>query len=417
MGSYGLWLKNYVDRKPILSMLGEEQTGISRPGGSGANRGLSNGNQPNIEEWKEKARGKFKELIGYLPVEKDIQAEVVGKRLYDGLIIEEIVWHMPFGPETHAYFIRPEKHSGSLPGILAMHDHGGFKYLGKEKITQTGKEVHPSIKRHWDIYYSGRAWANEIAKRGFGVLVPDVFTFGSRKLNPAELPEDALIKYLNNTELVKRLIKEKTKTGTAGVFAVGPDEISEKGIDDYNEFAKQYEHVIAKSLFSAGTTWPALFLADDEAALSYLCSRPEIDEYRIGCCGLSGGGLRTNYLSGIDDRIKCSVTVGFMSTWRDFALNMSYAHTWMLYVPRLPEYLDFPEILGMRAPLPSMVLSTYSDPLYTEEETERAEEMLLAIYNKYGAADRVKISRYQGPHYFNAAMQEEAFSWLEKWLK
>jgi len=97
-------------------------------------------------------------------------------------------------------------------------------------------------------------------------------------------------------------------------------------------------------------------------------------------------------------------------------LNMSYSHTWMLYVPRLPEYLDFPEILGMRVPFPSMVLATYSDPLYTSEETERAGEILSAVYKKAGALDRFKISWYKGPHYFNTAMQEEAFSWLEHWL-
>ena len=417
MGSYGAWLESYVERKPILSMLGEEQFGISRPGESGTNRGLPNGNQPNIEGWKEKARNKFKELIGYLTLEKNIRAKVVGKTQYDGLIIEEIVWQMPFGPETHAYFLRPEKYSGTLPGILALHDHGGFKYFGKEKITQTDREVHPSLRRHWDVYYSGRAWANEIAKRGFGVLVPDVFTFGSRRINPVNLPKAALNKYLNDFELFQRLKKEEKKDAAANSFATSLNDVSQEQIDDYNEFAKQYEHVIAKSLFSAGTTWPALFIADDQAALSYLCSRPEINESRIGCCGLSGGGLRTNYLSGIDDRIKCSVTAGFMSTWRDFALNMSYAHTWMLYVPHLINYLDFPEILGMRVPLPSMVLSTYSDPLYTSEETERADKMLSEIYERADALDRLKISWHQGPHYFNEAMQEEAFSWLERWLK
>ncbi|MCD6120437.1 MAG: hypothetical protein J7K04_01210, partial [Spirochaetales bacterium] len=132
MGSYGAWLESYVERKPILSMLGEERSGVSRPGESGTNRGLPNGNQPNIEGWKEKARNKFKELIGYLTLEKNIRAKVVEKTQYDGLIIEEIIWQMPFGPETHAYFLRPEKYSGTLPGILALHDHGGFKYFGKE---------------------------------------------------------------------------------------------------------------------------------------------------------------------------------------------------------------------------------------------------------------------------------------------
>ncbi|NOY07514.1 MAG: prolyl oligopeptidase family serine peptidase [Spirochaetes bacterium] len=406
LGSYGSWLKGYMEGKQMLSPLSwkmGKKLSSSRAG---------------IKEWKEKARSKFKELIGYLPLKENIQAKVLGKRHYEGLIIEEIAWQMPFGPETRAYFLKPEKSAGALPGVLALHDHGGFKYFGKEKITRIGERVVPVIKEHWKKYYSGRALANEIAKQGYGVLVPDVFTFGSRKIKTGDLPDNALIKYLDDPGLIRELkMEEKSSITTAPPFSVDLKDVSEKQIDFYNRFAKQYEHIIAKSLFSAGTTWPALVVADDQAALSYLCSRRDIDESRIGCCGLSGGGLRTNYLAGLDDRIKCSVTAGFMSTWRDFALNVSYAHTWMLYIPHISRYFDFPEIIGMRVPLPSMVLSTLSDPLYSAEETERAGEILSGVYKKADALDRLKISRYEGPHYFNISMQKEAFAWLDHWLK
>jgi hypothetical protein len=42
-------------------------------------------------------------------------------------------------------------------------------------------------------------------------------------------------------------------------------------IDKYNEWAGQHEHVIAKSLFSAGTKWPGLFFAED-IRLSMCCA-------------------------------------------------------------------------------------------------------------------------------------------------
>ena len=71
---------------------------------------------------------------------------------------------------------------------------------------------------------------------------------------------------------------------------------------------------------------------------------------RIGCGGLSGGGLRTVYLGGLDPRIDCAVCVGMMTTWRDYLLNVSSTHTWMAYIPGLPHDLDYPEILGLRVP-------------------------------------------------------------------
>ena len=55
---------------------------------------------------------------------------------------------------------------------------------------------------------------------------------------------------------------------------------------------------MAKGLFCAARPGPASSLAEDVAALDYLSSRPDVDPDRLGCGGLSGGGLRTAYLAG-----------------------------------------------------------------------------------------------------------------------
>ena len=119
----------------------------------------------------------------------------------------------------------------------------------------------------------------------------------------------------------------------------------------------------------------------------FLRTRSDVDADRIGCAGLSGGGLRTVYLGGVDPRVRCAVCVGFMSTWKDFLLYKSYTHTWMTYTPLLPNYLDFPEILALRVPLPSMVLNNDEDPLFTREEMRRADTILRAVYDRAGAGD------------------------------
>ena len=188
-------------------------------------------------------------------------------------------------------------------------------------------------------------------------------------------------------------------------------------IKAYNEWAGQHEHVMAKSLFSAGTTWPGVFFAEDRKALDILCARKEVDANRIGCGGLSGGGMRTVFMGGLDPRIKCAVCVGFMTTWKDFIINKSFTHTWMTYVPVLPNELDFPEILGLRAPLSTLVLNDEDDELYTLPEMKRAESILSEVFKKADAADRFKCSYFPGPHKFDAKMQAEAFGWFDRWLK
>ena len=98
-------------------------------------------------------------------------------------------------------------------------------------------------------------------------------------------------------------------------------------------------------------------------------------------------------------------------------LHKAYTHTWMTYVPLLPNEMDFPEILGLRTPLPTMVMNDTEDELFTLDEMKRADKILQEVFLKAGAADRYKCSYYPGPHKFDKEMQTEAFDWFNKWLK
>jgi hypothetical protein len=89
----------------------------------------------------------------------------------------------------------------------------------------------------------------------------------------------------------------------------------------------------------------------------------------------------------------------------------------MIYIPGLPLELDYPEILGLRAPLPTLVLNNNEDPLFTLAEMERADKMLADVFDKAGARDAYRASFYPGPHKFDRAMQQEAFDWFDRWLK
>src|SRR4030095_1634134 len=194
--------------------------------------------------------------------------------------------------------------------------------------------------------------ANEIAKRGYAVLVHDTFPFASRRVLTADVPE-------------------RLRQGAGDADLADADAIAK-----YNAFAGQHEHIMEKSVLSRGTPWPGVYVVEDQRALDVLCARPDVDASRVGCAGLSGGGMRTVYLGGLDDRIRCAVAVGFMTTWRDFVLDKCFTHTWMAYVPLLPKDLEFPEILALRAPAPTMVLTCTEAPLYTVSEMQRAHTTL-----------------------------------------
>jgi dienelactone hydrolase len=347
----------------------------------------------NLATWKEAARKKLLDRMAVPDIGATPKVTLKKQYTYDGLHIEELSWQLPYGRPTDAILLKPANATGRLPAILGFHDHGGNKYFGTRKITKTSDQQHPLMVSHQEDYYSKRAWANEIAKRGYVVLVPDAFTFGTRRVMMQDVPE-----HMRN-----------------GLTDQDPE--NQNNIKSYNDWAGQHEHVMSKSLFCAGTTWPSVFFAEDQKALDVLSARSDVDTNNIGCAGLSGGGLRTVFMGGLDNRIKCAVCVGFMSTWQDFLLNKSYTHTWMTYVPIVPNELDFPEILGLRVPLPTMVLNDSDDFLYTLPEMKKADSILAEVFKKANASDRYKCSYYPGPHKFDAQMQDEAFAWFDKWLK
>jgi dienelactone hydrolase len=398
LGAYGLWAKHAIPSDVFsLSFLHPQWS--------------------DLQHWKDTARSKVLQLLAQPKIEAAPNVRIVRTYQFDGLDIEELAWKLPYGPETEAIFIKPANSRTPLPGILGLHDHGGIKYFGKQKITRTRSDIHPFIHSHQQEYYGGVAWANELAKRGYGVLVHDVFPFESRKILPSELPSHVVQRMMAAPELVKELTPEDISSEAVITdYDVPADDESVERINLYNAFAARHEDIIAKSLFSAGMTWPGVFVTEDRYALDYLCSRQDIDSNRVGCCGLSGGGLRTNYLAGLDERIQCSVTAGFMTTWSDFVFQTCFTHTWMIYIPLLPTLMDYPDILGMRAPLPSLVLATKEDPLFTLDEVENAGRKLESIYKKAGARENFKLSLYDGPHKFDLPMQQDAFDWFDRWL-
>jgi len=374
VGAYGPWLSDQV--------LGEGPGRLS----------FRTGKWKSLDEWRSAGRARVLECIAPIAAGGRPEVRVEATQQFDGLHVERLSWQLPGGPRTDAVFLKPVGAQGRLPAILALHDHGGNKFLGWRKIARIDDPVWPIVAAHQQNYYGGVAWANEIAKRGYAVLVHDTFPFASRRVRVADVPQ-------------------RLRQG-----GVDPEPDDEEAIKKYNAFAAAHEHIMEKSLLSAGTTWPGVYVVEDQRALDVLCARPDVDASRVGCAGLSGGGMRTVFLGGLDDRIRCAIAVGFMTTWREFLLDKCFTHTWMTYVPLLPRDLDFPEILALRAPAATMVLNCNEDALYTVPEMQRADQMMRETFVRGGAAAMYRCNFYPGGHKFDLEMQKDAFEWFDRHL-
>jgi len=337
------------------------------------------------------------DLLGFDRDEPARDISVDGQWQTDGVAGEAISWSTGYGPRTAAWVLKPAGATGRLPGIVALHDHGAFKFYGKEKIATGPGPVHPVIQAHWDRAYGGRAFADALAREGFVVLVHDTFLWGSRRFPLQAMPDGIL----NLTE-VSRSIWEPAD----------PNDPLAVEIARYNAAAGHHEHIVEKYANLLGTTLAGVVAHEDRVAVDYLASRSDVVPDSLGCIGLSGGGNRAALLAATCDRLAAAVVVGLMSSY-DGLLDHNVAdHTWMLFPHGWSRHGDWPDVAASRAPLPLLVQYDLDDGLFTQDGMRAAHERIAAHYRSVGAPDAYVGEFHPGPHKFDLPMQRSAFGWL-----
>ena len=301
----------------------------------------------------------------------------------DGVAGEEISWSAGYGPRTRAWLLRPAGRAGRLPGVVALHDHGGFKYYGKEKIADGPDDTPAVLAPYRDHYYGGRAWANALAREGFAVLVPDTFLWGSRRF-------------------------------PWGVVSGGGPAAEEADADAYNAAAGPHEHVVEKYCSVLGTTLAGVVSFEDRLAAACLAGRDDVGA--VGCLGLSGGGCRAALLGATSGHIRATAVVGMMSTYEGLLDHNIAGHTWMFFPPAWGRCGDWTDLAACRAPSPLLVQYDREDGLFTPEGMEAAHRRLAAHYESVGQPGSYEGQFYPGPHKFDREMQSAAFAWLARQL-
>ena len=345
---------------------------------------------PNAAAYREAVRGKILELFHYSPPPVQPAAEVVDRWETPDYIQEKVLFSTTPWFRVPAYVLIPKGRQGRRPAIVDLHSHGGMFVYGKEKVMPMPGGDDPAIVGYRRDNYEGRSTSLALCRRGYVVISTDCFYFGERR---SLFGDDA------------------TKPGWDRA------RYSMEEVEHLNRQSGQGESILARSLFWAGTTWQGIVHWDDMRTLDYLTTRPEVDPARIGCVGISMGGYRTGFLAGLDDRIQCAVSVGWMSTLRHLIKRHVTTHSFMHFLPGLTRFVDLPDVIGCMVPKPLMVQQCRLDQLYTVEGMKESLKKIAAIYAKSGAGSRFEGRFYDHPHVFSLEMQEDAFAWLDRWLE
>jgi dienelactone hydrolase len=328
-------------------------------------------------------------LVGALGVRAADAADVRVERewIVDGVRGRTLSWSLGFGPRTMAFLLEPARRDGPLPGVLALHAHGGVRSTGAGQLVDTGAAPHPSAARLRTSGYAGRALGNDLARDGFVVLAPDAFSWASRAFDlSAPTPRLAGL-----AAALDALHRERGDT-------LSPDE-------RFDELSSFHEDALAKAAGALGTSFAGAVATDDLAALDVLARLPEVDDARLGAIGFSGGGGRTLFVAALDGRVAASVVSGMMATASSLVPDYVEPHSWLLHSPGLAARFDLPDIAALGGRL--LVQYGERDELFPRAGMADADARLRALL---GA--RYTGAWHDAAHEMTGVMQDQARAYL-----
>ena len=314
---------------------------------------------------------------------------VLGQEQRDGLEYTQLRWNPGFGPDTAAWLVVPLDADGPLPGVLALHAHGGQKVVGAEQLVDLGA-ASASPERAMAFratYHDGLAPAAELARRGFAVLVHDGFLWGSRRF-------------------------AGDRRGSACGDAPGAADAGESAAEvaAADRRSVQLEHRIARAAGVIGTSVAGTVLHDDLQALAVLAASDRVDPKRLGVFGFSGGGARAHLLAAEAPDVRAVVVSCMMTTFAALVPDHLDQHSWLLLTPGLSQVTDWPGIAGglEGANDGQRMLVQYSlhDHLFGVDGMRAAHAILRERMPLYSG------SFHEKAHVFDVVMQDEAWRFL-----
>jgi len=162
-----------------------------------------------------------------------------------------------------------------------------------------------------------------------------------------------------------------------------------------------------------GLSHQTLMIWNNIRGLDYLQSLPQVDAKRLGCAGNSGGGLQTQMLVAVDDRVKAATISGLTCDYREIVFP-GRAHCRCNHFPNIMRHTDQPEISTLGLPTPVQYL-TMND--WTQSFRKTTYPTIRRLYEANGLKGRTDCMYWSTPHAYDKPKRERTYWWMEKWLR
>ncbi len=307
-----------------------------------------------VPGWRARTRGRLTDLLGPLPREIALNAEITERVDCEGYVRERVVFDVEPTMSVPAYLLVPDGRRRPGPAVLAVHGHGPGK---AEVVGLDTPEVRAAASEHHGDY------AHHLAQAGYVVLAPDLRCFGERA---DWAPDD---KYLCDANLV-------------AAVAAGRNPLTDN-------------------------------LYDLMCSLDFLSEHRLVDPSRLGVAGFSYGATMALFLAAWDTRVRATVVSGYFSSWaaaHRVPYNLCGSQVLFGMLGRL-EHVDLGALIAPRALL---VESGKDDLLFPIADATASVAELRTVYDAMRAPEpALQHHVFEGGHRWDGATVTE---FLERWL-
>jgi dienelactone hydrolase len=297
------------------------------------------------ERWQQALRAKVIELVGGFPPERrPLRPIVLETRRFPGYAREKIVFDSAPGVSVLAYLLVPEKARQPVPVMICIPGHGrgvddivGIDERGRDRTDKAGYQ---------------HDFAIQVAEAGMAALAIEPMGFGCRR--------DAI-------NARQGLSRKACDPAAGGALLVGQTMVGWR-------------------------VWDVM------RSLDYIATRAELDQNRVGCMGISGGGTITVFATALDSRIRVALVSGYLNTFKDSIGSL--AHCIDNYVPGILNWAEMHDVAGLIAPRPLFVESGEQDRIFPIRASIESFEEVRKTYNVFGVPNLVEHEVFPDEHLF-----------------
>ncbi len=296
-------------------------------------------------------REKLLELIGPFPEKIALNIRITGIIQKDGYRVEKLIYESLPGYYVTSALFIPDHLNGKAPAILNPIGHSPLSFRR-------------DVYQHTII---------NLVKKGFIVLAYDPIGQGER------------VQYYD-AESGKSKFRTNTEHSYPGA-----------------------------QCFISGYSSARYFVWDGIRGIDVLLSRKEVDPTRIGMTGISGGGMSTAFVAAIDERITAAAPECYITNFNYLFRSEGPQDCEQNLYQFIYAGLDQPDLIEVRAPKPTLIMSTTRDFFSIQGARETYQEASEA-YAALGEKNNLQMTEEDARHSFTKKNREVMYAFFQKHL-